>query len=536
MLRNVVLASLIAVILVAGATQPVQAQAGDIQAQIQSLLQRLTELTRQLNALRGQSQGETATGFGTSVALPAPALAHRLCALSLRQFALGSQGDDVRAFQEFLQSEGFFSVAPTGYFGPVTKDALARWQAAQGFESAGVVGPKTLERIRGKCGLGNNNSGRLSASPTSGNAPLTVTFSHYVGGFRPAGISYTLSYGDGTQERATECSAPADVCTGPGTNTHTYRNDGTYTATLTRVTDPCFGQTACRAAIQSEVIGKVQIRVGTGTGVCTKEYRPVCGSKPIVCITTPCNPIPTTYSNRCMMESDGASLLYEGACRVGTNNPANDPQCKAWYDGCNSCARETPNGPAACTLKYCAAPGAAYCTAYFDTSSNRPPTISGLSGPTTLSVSQTGTWIINASDPENQTLTYNISWGDELHNATPAVAYAHDSFVQTTSFTHAYSRAGTYTITVVVRDSGGKEATMTTTVRVTGSNTVCADIYQPVCGRPVGCANTCPPGQYCTAICQLHNPQTYSNRCYLDAVSAQYLHEGQCTSSSGNIY
>ncbi|MFZ2886432.1 MAG: PKD domain-containing protein [Minisyncoccia bacterium] len=570
MYKNIFLASVIALVLIVSASSPVQAlTAGDIQSQIQQLLSKISELTRQIEVLRSQN------GNGATVTPPASALSHRICTIAMRQFNQGASGDDVKAFQEFLRSEGYFDRVPTGYFGTVTKDSLARWQASQGFEGAGVIGPKTLERIKIKCGIG-NSSGRLSANPSSGTAPLSVTFSHYVGGFRPAGISYVLDFGDGSSERATECSAPADACTGPGKNTHTYQSNGTYTATLTRVTDPCPDDgdpstPRCLAAVQSEVIGKTQVFVGT-TGACTKEYMPVCGAKPVVCITTPCNPVPTNYGNKCTMNADGASFLYEGQCRSGGTDPAADRSCKAWHDGCNSCARETADSPAMCTLKYCAIPAAAYCTAWFDANSNKAPVISGLSGPTSLTVNQTGTWTVIASDPENQNLSYAITWGDDLSYATPSVASAAYLDRQTTTFTHAYSKAGTYTVTVVVRDANGKEAKTTTTVRVDGAvncpmtqilctsgthpyqpsgtdargcplqpqcvadTTACTAIYQPVCGRPAGCANTCAPGMYCTAVCQLHTPQTYGNKCSLTAANATFLHEGQCTSSSGNWY
>lgn len=62
-----------------------------------------------------------------------------------------------------------------------------------------------------------------------------------------------------------------------------------------------------------------------------------------------------------------------------------------------------------------------------------------------------------------------------------------------------------------------------------GNVSACTLQYQPVCGRPTGCANTCPPGQVCTLECRLHDPQTYGNRCQLDAAGAAYLYEGQCT-------
>ena len=138
------------------------------------------------------------------------------------------------------------------------------------------------------------------------------------------------------------------------------------------------------------------------------------------------------------MQSDGASYLYEGSCRPANADPANDAQCKSWFDGCNSCSRSTPGGMAACTLKYCAVPQAAYCTEHFDSDAGTP--------------------------------------------------------------------------------------------------TACTMQYDPVCARPSGCANTCAPGMACPAICQLKEPQTYGNRCSADAAGAQFLHSGECTSTSGNWY
>ncbi|MDE1975418.1 MAG: hypothetical protein KGI49_02835, partial [Patescibacteria group bacterium] len=43
---------------------------------------------------------------------------------------------------------------------------------------------------------------------------------------------------------------------------------------------------------------------------------------------------------------------------------------------------------------------------------NLPPVISGISSPTVLQVGQTGTWSVNASDPQNGTLSYSVDWGD----------------------------------------------------------------------------------------------------------------------------
>jgi hypothetical protein len=104
---------------------------------------------------------------------------------------------------------------------------------------------------------------------------------------------------------------------------------------------------------------------------------------------------------------------------------------------------------------------------------NRAPVINGISGPTVLNVNETGTWIISAHDQDNDNLRYRVSWGDEGLSSTREIAPVIPTdlyFNQNTSFTHSYSRSGTYTPTFWVHDSVGNVARASMTVRVdTGS-------------------------------------------------------------------
>ncbi len=509
--------------------------ANDLQLQIQSLIARVAELTSQLNALGGQVSTGTSY-YSPSSSYPASSQSHRICGVLARNLSQGSSGTDVSALQEFLRERGYFSARATGYYGPVTAQAVARWQAAEGVQAVGAFGPLSRSRLLAWCNLPNQGGGssteRFSASPTSGSAPLAVTFSTWLSGFRPSSIYYTIDFGDGTSERAADCYAPADWCQSPGQNTHTYLSNGTYTATLSKITDPCAGQVACRAALHSEVVGRQVVTVGSSQA-CTEEYAPVCGQKQVWCITAPCNPIQQTYSNRCKLNADGATYLHDGACGSTTADPGADRMCKSWYDGCNTCSRSEPGGPAACTLRACigGTEGAAYCTAYFSSGDNRAPVISSFAGPTTLAVNAVGEWRIDASDPENGPLQYSVTWGDEAQNAAfMQDAAASAAFAQTTTFTHRYAYAGTYTVRVIVRDQYGLSAEASATVRVEGAPVACTKEYVPVCGRQPGCMNTCPPGAYCTLQCQLYPAQTYSNRCEMNAAGASYLYDGQCQS------
>jgi len=86
----------------------------------------------------------------------------------------------------------------------------------------------------------------FSASPTSGPAPLKVSFYTRVVGRYGADGPPLIDYGDGTRRAApTLCDAPLDACTSPGVNRHVYATPGTYTARLlqphfcTRPNLPC---------------------------------------------------------------------------------------------------------------------------------------------------------------------------------------------------------------------------------------------------------------------------------------------------------
>jgi hypothetical protein len=106
----------------------------------------------------------------------------------------------------------------------------------------------------GGWGGGGNNNDNFSATPSSGRAPLSVTFLNNHSG---QGGRATIDFGDGTTEAADNCYAPADRCLRPGRNTHVYRNTGTYTARL--VQNLCPRGAQCLVA--ERVLGTEVIRV-----------------------------------------------------------------------------------------------------------------------------------------------------------------------------------------------------------------------------------------------------------------------------------
>ncbi len=99
---------------------------------------------------------------------------------------------------------------------------------------------------------------------------------------------------------------------------------------------------------------------------------------------------------------------------------------------------------------------------------NKAPSIQSVTGPTTIVVTTAGTWTVNASDPQNSTLSYSIDWGDTpLMVRAMALVAPQQVFTQTSTFTHTYANPGTYTVTVTAKDTAGLTATATTSVAVT---------------------------------------------------------------------
>ena len=105
----------------------------------------IEELTAQINALLAQVQALQAAQSSSSMV----ASGHVFSA----DLTVGSKGDDVTALQTVLVSKGHLvmpSGVAMGYFGNLTKAAVAAWQAASGISpAAGYVGPKSRAALNG---------------------------------------------------------------------------------------------------------------------------------------------------------------------------------------------------------------------------------------------------------------------------------------------------------------------------------------------------------------------------------------------------
>jgi hypothetical protein len=147
--------AIVLAVAVLGVSLPAKAQTtAELQAQIQSLLAMIAQLQAQL-----AGGGSTGSGSYTySVDL-----------------TIGSQGADVTALQQFLVSKGFLTMpagASYGYFGSLTKSALAAYQASVSISPAsGYFGPITRAHFNSMVGTGSptpSGTPSVSTGPSSG--------------------------------------------------------------------------------------------------------------------------------------------------------------------------------------------------------------------------------------------------------------------------------------------------------------------------------------------------------------------------------
>ena len=111
-------------VVAAESTNPAKSQS-DSSAKIEQLMKLITELKGKLSAAQGQVQE------------------------LMSNLSEGAQGDDVLKAQEILASDpAVFKVKPTGYFGPMTKEAIKKFQERYGLPVTGELDEATRAALQ----------------------------------------------------------------------------------------------------------------------------------------------------------------------------------------------------------------------------------------------------------------------------------------------------------------------------------------------------------------------------------------------------
>ncbi len=126
---------------------------------LQRLQQQLEQLRAQIEALMAELESLRQVGLEIKEEEKEIKVTLKL----IRQLREGVTGEDVELLQEILATDS--DVYPeglvTGYFGPLTRNAVKRFQKIAGIEQVGVVGPKTLARINELLQEGAGESGKV---------------------------------------------------------------------------------------------------------------------------------------------------------------------------------------------------------------------------------------------------------------------------------------------------------------------------------------------------------------------------------------
>ena len=118
------------------------------------------------------------------------------------------------------------------------------------------------------------------------------------------------------------------------------------------------------------------------------------------------------------------------------------------------------------------------------------PVVTGVDGPASLNVGQQGTWTVHASVPNQPgaQIRYSVVWGDEAPYAVLQAMNAQSSNIPSSStFTHAYSNAATYSPKFTVSNDAGSAQT---------SSTVSVGVTEVPLDRCRVYAIMCPAGQH----------------------------------------
>lgn len=127
---------------------PLASAAGLTSSQVQSILALLQSFGADqatINNVNAALTGQAVTATGGSTGSTS-------CYTFTKDLTLGSKGASVTALQQFLNGKGYLTASATGYFGPLTKAALAKFQAANSISPAsGYFGPITMKAVNAAC-------------------------------------------------------------------------------------------------------------------------------------------------------------------------------------------------------------------------------------------------------------------------------------------------------------------------------------------------------------------------------------------------
>ncbi|MDF5722183.1 MAG: peptidoglycan-binding protein [Rhizonema sp. PD37] len=164
----------------------------------------------------------------------------------------GDRGVEVTQLQQSLQQLGYLNVNPTGYFGPVTREAVARFQRNNGLYLSGVADSQTLAAISRSLQISANNNTSNSYSSSSQNGGNTSSDSY----------SSSSQNGSNTSSDSYSSSSQTD-----GNTSSSYNYNSNSNSTCSSINrDICLGERSQRVTILQQRLQALGFFNGNVTG------------------------------------------------------------------------------------------------------------------------------------------------------------------------------------------------------------------------------------------------------------------------------
>ncbi len=375
---------------------------------------------------------------GNTVAL-SEAPGHPVVSCTLPQLDPGAENSSVFLLQTILNKEGVYPENRiTGYFGPLTKAAVIRFQQKNSLALVGRVGPKTsallnqsIERTFPACA-----SGALPMSPAL--TPVMLT-SPALGSRWERGSWKDITWSSSTTSSMTLelvfCGAALSLCN-LNTSTHyivsTVPNTGTYSWIVGRTGN-----------VSLLPLGVYILRLldPSGTSRSATAFALVDTSAPT--ITAQDSSAQFSDTNNILSNAGGAAAVSVNNTTVNTNTTSTTTT--------TTNTNNNPTNPTSTTTTTTTPPPP----------TNHPPVFQSFSG-LTVTEGQTLQFSPAASDADSDTLTFsasNLPSGASFSSATRTFSWTPD-FGQSGSYAVNFSVSDGHVLvsqpaTIVVADSGG---------------------------------------------------------------------------------
>lgn len=437
------------------------------------------------------------------------------CVTLSRDLTVGMRGSGVTSLQSFLVAQnypGSGSWMVTGYFGAATAAAVRNFQSQRGLPQTGIADSATRAAI-GNC---------LTGQGGVGNYPYTTPFSYnynYNYGYNyPYNYPVTGAVHIDTLSVTSAVTGASVTISGSGFD---YNNNTVFVGSTPVTGIASYSGNSLSFVVPQNVSGLVMVYVAnsrgssnslqlnvinfTGGSGCVYPYNTGygncggCGMYGISCPTarlviTSLSPDSGAVGSQVTVYGSGFTTTGN-TVRFGsgiiTNIGSNDGRAISFTVPANMTGyNNLPVGLGVYPVSVSNASGYTSNTLPFTVTAlggTNAPTISNVSGPSTLATGVTGTWTLSILTGQSTYTSVSVRWGDEgmygSMASAPQTTYLTGS--QTFTFTHSYATSGTYTVTFTVSNLSGQSNTATATVVVSGSGSgqVTLNSITPQSGR-----------------------------------------------------